>query len=70
VVKRAGLEDAELTQPPAPLEDNSKSFCPRCDMQFIVESGTCIDCGGIELQPLPADARASGIPDVVKLPDT
>ena len=45
-VERAGLKPSELTQPPARSEATHRSYCPRCDAQFVVEAGTCADCGG------------------------
>jgi hypothetical protein len=45
-VERAGLKPSELTQPPARSETTHRSYCPRCDAQFEVETGTCADCGG------------------------
>jgi len=43
----------------APPADSPEScaYCPRCHAQFRIASGTCNDCGGIALLPLPqADA--------------
>jgi hypothetical protein len=51
---RTGDIDAdELLQPPMPLDDSCRSYCPRCDAQFTTSGGECCDCGGITLQPLP-----------------
>jgi hypothetical protein len=52
-VQRAGLKPLELTRPPARSEATHRSYCPRCDAQFEVESGTCADCGGRELVAFP-----------------
>lgn len=52
-VERAGLKPSELTQPPARSESAHRSYCPRCDAQFVVEAGTCADCGGRALVAIP-----------------
>jgi len=50
-LERAGLKLFELTQPPAPSEEKNRSYCPRCDAQFVIDTGTCADCGGRALAP-------------------
>lgn len=45
-VKRASLES--LFGPTEP-EVDSVSFCPRCSVQFVVDSGECPDCPGVPL---------------------
>ena len=52
-VEHAGLKPSELTQPPERLEAAHRSYCPRCDAQFVVEVGTCADCGGRALAAFP-----------------
>ena len=52
-VERAGLKPSELTQPPARSEATHRSYCPRCDAQFEVGTGSCEDCGGRALAPFP-----------------
>ena len=52
-VERAGLKSSELTQPPARSEAAHRSYCARCDAQFVVETGTCADCGGRALAAFP-----------------
>jgi hypothetical protein len=52
-VERTGLTPSELTQPPARSETSHRSYCPRCDAQFEVETGTCADCGGRALAAFP-----------------
>jgi hypothetical protein len=49
---RIAIDAAALAAPPAPLED-ARSFCPRCHNQFVAPAGTCRDCGGMPLKPLP-----------------
>jgi hypothetical protein len=53
LLHRAGLEPSKLLQPPARTERANQTFCPRCRAQFIVAQGTCEECGGRSLQPLP-----------------
>jgi hypothetical protein len=50
---RAGLAPQELILPPSPSESCHVSYCPRCLTQYVVETGTCPDCGGRRLQRLP-----------------
>ena len=52
-VEHAGLKPSELTQPPERSEAAHRSYCPRCDAQFVVEAGTCADCGGRALAAFP-----------------
>ena len=62
VVRRAGHEPVVILRSPAPNEASSRSFCPRCDTQYVVPEGVCADCGGISLQPIdrpPADSAAA-----------
>jgi len=42
---------AALTRPPTPADATSLSWCPRCETQFTTRTGTCADCGGLELIP-------------------
>ena len=37
--------------PPAPADETSRAYCPRCLAQFTTTSGTCADCGGVPLVP-------------------
>ncbi len=53
-VKQQGLNVDELIQPPQARDEASRSYCPRCDNQFVLTGGTCQDCGGIPLRPLQA----------------
>jgi hypothetical protein len=49
VVKEQGIDPAELTSPPARADETCRSYCPRCDTQFVTDGGVCVDCGGIPL---------------------
>ena len=44
--ERAGLKPSELIRPPVQSEKASRSYCPRCGAQFVVQGGVCVDCGG------------------------
>jgi hypothetical protein len=50
-LKRQKLDLAALTRPPMPGDAASLSWCPRCETQFTTRTGTCADCGGLELIP-------------------
>lgn len=41
-----------LLQPPTPEDDRSRTYCPACLTQYVIEEGTCRDCGGVPLEPL------------------
>ena len=44
-----GIEPAKLCRPPAPSEESSRAYCPRCEAQFTSADGQCVDCGGVAL---------------------
>ncbi|HVV02502.1 MAG TPA: hypothetical protein VHH88_14130 [Verrucomicrobiae bacterium] len=46
-----GLTPDQLLAPPAPPYSECLSCCPRCRAQFRIKSGTCADCGGLQLIP-------------------
>ena len=50
-VQRAGLKPEELTAMPGPTEPANQSCCPRCGAQFVRRTGTCLDCGGRQIEP-------------------
>lgn len=52
-LRRAGLEPDSLLVPPVALDASCRAYCPRCEAQFTTASGTCADCGGLPLLPLP-----------------
>ncbi len=54
-IEQAGLQPAQLLQPPAPLEPANRSYCPRCETQFVTAVGTCGDCGGRPLRSFPSE---------------
>ena len=49
MLRQAKLNLEELTQAPVRAEE-SHSYCPRCDSQFVSERGICADCGGVPLR--------------------
>ncbi|MFA6546528.1 MAG: hypothetical protein WCS99_19080 [Limisphaerales bacterium] len=59
LTRRAGLDPDALLAPPSPLDCACRSYCPRCEEQFIAPTGVCEDCGGLRLLPLakPDDRR-------------
>ncbi len=62
-LKRHFGDVERFLRPPAPASRQSRSYCPRCHAQFHLESGSCSDCPGIELQSLSVSA-AEGSPGV------
>lgn len=51
-LQEAGLQPENVLSPPLPGEPANRSYCPRCNTQFLREGGTCLDCGGRSLWPL------------------
>ena len=51
-----GAGEDVLARAPAKTDASSKSYCPRCHAPYTVEQGTCRDCGGVVLVPLPPAA--------------
>lgn len=49
-----GLSLRELLAPPARKETANRSYCPRCEDQYVLEQGACWSCGGRRLAPLAA----------------
>ncbi len=52
VLRSRNLDPDELTRPPAPIDAQSRSYCPRCLDQYVLTEGRCSDCGGLTLKPL------------------
>ena len=46
----------EALQAPAAGGKDERSYCPRCHMTYRVAAGTCPDCLGLALKPLPGKA--------------
>ena len=41
-----------LLKPPAPNDPYSRTYCPVCLTQYVIEEGACNDCGGVPLKLL------------------
>jgi len=46
------LDPRLLLSPPHPEDVRSRTYCPLCLTQYVLEEGVCHDCGGVRLQPL------------------
>lgn len=53
----AGVPLADVKEPPIADGADARTFCPRCEMQFVTESGVCTDCGGIALQSFESEQQ-------------
>jgi len=54
LLARQGYHPDELIEPIPSAEAGSISFCVRCDAQYVVHEGICVDCGGIPLRRFPS----------------
>ena len=52
-----GVNPQSVLAPPIPDSLQSRSFCPACLTQFVIQEGTCLDCGGLPLHPLSQSKR-------------
>jgi hypothetical protein len=43
-----------LLKPPTPDDARSRTYCPACLTQYVVEEGACQECSGVHLQKFPA----------------
>lgn len=48
-LRRWGLDPDQILAPPRQQDPACRSWCPRCEQQFTMESGRCQSCGGIHL---------------------
>ncbi|MFY9620179.1 MAG: hypothetical protein WAQ99_10260 [Pyrinomonadaceae bacterium] len=55
-LSRGDLTPTVLFAPPQP-EGDSVSYCPRCRFQFVVSSGPCPDCPGVNLLVFPSSTE-------------
>lgn len=62
-VRRNGFDPEELLRAPRPREPVNRTYCPRCYAQFMLEQGTCPDCGGRELAPLATGLGIASDPE-------
>jgi hypothetical protein len=58
LVRRVEIDAVELLRPAPPLGD-SRSYCPRCQNQFVLAEGVCPDCGGLALVAYPGDGQTA-----------
>jgi hypothetical protein len=49
-LEQAGVDTLELMAPPSPSGNESRSYCPRCQAQYVKVEGKCADCG-LKLTP-------------------
>lgn len=54
----------EYLQAPIPESEDCLSYCPRCQVQYRISKGTCLECGALPLAPMlgKSDAGRSDIP--------
>ena len=60
LVRRQGLDPDELIRPPPPEEAGCRSYCPRCDGQFLHAAGACPYCPGVALRAWAAEDKTAG----------
>ncbi len=53
-----GLKPDTYLAPPTKTDDESLTYCPRCETAYAVPSGVCHDCPGVALQAYPPPATA------------
>lgn len=46
------VDPQSLLKPPAPTDVHSRTYCPICLTQYVLEEGTCNDCDGVPLKLL------------------
>jgi hypothetical protein len=59
-LRQVGSNLDEILQAPAARDAGSRSYCPRCFVQFRAATGTCPDCRGVILKPLRPATTAKG----------
>ena len=47
------LDPHSMLAPPARNDERSRSYCPACLTQYVIEEGSCEDCEDTSLQPFP-----------------
>jgi hypothetical protein len=57
VLEQAGVNPCEWLCPPPPEDKFCRTYCPRCLGQYVLESGSCADCGGRALLPLTTQEK-------------
>ena len=56
-LQASGIDPNEVTMRPVSPEPETRSYCPRCGMEFVAAEAACGDCGG---RPSLALATGSG----------
>lgn len=51
----AGLTAEELDRPPPPEGPDARSYCPRCESQFVLMEGVCPSCSQVRLRLFSVD---------------
>lgn len=46
------FDSQRLLKPPLAEDGRSRTYCPACLTQYVLEGGTCLDCGEVPLEPL------------------
>ena len=57
-----GIRIDAYLQPPSRSEAGSLTYCPRCETEYAVASGTCADCPGVSLIPYEPASDAIAVP--------
>lgn len=47
------FDPQSLLRPPLGDDVHSRTYCPACLTQYVIQEGTCWDCGGVKLEQLP-----------------
>ena len=58
---REGIEPTALLGAPEPVDPRSRSYCPVCLTEYVIDTGECQDCDGVGLHSFPG---AGGQPKV------
>ncbi len=48
IIREKGWDPDEFLLAPEPDSPTSQSYCPRCQAQYLVTGGDCLDCPGVE----------------------
>jgi hypothetical protein len=54
-----GIRTDAYLQPPSRSEMGSLTYCPRCETEYAIASGTCADCPGVALVPYESVSNAT-----------
>lgn len=59
VAATRSVSGAAILAQPKPADAAHRSYCPRCRLEYLVDKGTCRDCGERKLEPFALQAAAS-----------